>query len=150
MRALDSAIATYEARWGITQGATEILPVCETALALSTLGEMARASARLRCALLGAEDLAADLCTIRAREAGELDDARRRFLRQCRAAAIEPVDAPYTFNDAEGAVVEACRSRGLGCRTKSLVRTEHVAAVQAAVMPSDQDLAPSPRDRHRL
>lgn len=140
IRTLDAAIATHEERLGIARGTTEILPVCETALGVVTVREMARASARVRCALLGAEDLAADLRAERTREALELEYARARFVLECRAAGIEPIDAPYTFNDAEGAAEEARRSRRLGYRTKSLVRCEHVMPVHDALVPTPQEL----------
>jgi len=141
IRALDVAITTSEAALGIERGATEILPVCETALGVVSVREMARASARVRCALLGAEDLAADLGADRTREATELEYARTRFLMECRAVAIEPVDAPYTFADAEGAAEEARFSRRLGYRTKSVVRPEHVAAVREALTPTALEIA---------
>ena len=80
IRALDVAITTHEASLGIERGATEILPVCETALGVVNVREMAGASARVRCALLGSEDLAADLGADRTREAVELDYARGRFI----------------------------------------------------------------------
>lgn len=118
IRALDVAITTHEAALGIERGAIEILPVCETALGVVNVRAMTSASARVRCALLGSEDLAADLGADRTREAAELDYARGRFLLECRAAAIEPVDTPYTFADASGAVAEARYARRLGYRTK--------------------------------
>jgi citrate lyase subunit beta/citryl-CoA lyase len=140
IRALDEAITALEARHGVEAGSTEILPVCETALGVVTVREMAAASARVRCALLGAEDLAADLQAERTREAFELEYARARFLLECRAAGVEPVDAPYTFDDAEGAVEEARASRRLGYKTKSVVRCEHVRAVHDALVPTPQEL----------
>lgn len=140
IRALDFAIATHEAALGIERGTTEILPVCETALGVVSVRDIAGASARVRCALLDAEDLAADLCAERSRTGVELDYARRRFLLECRAAAVEPVDAPYTFADVEGAVEEARVSRRLGYRTKSLVRPEHAARLREVLTPSPQQL----------
>jgi citrate lyase subunit beta/citryl-CoA lyase len=141
IRALDVAITTHEASLGIERGAIEILPVCETALGVVNVREMAGASARVRCAILGSEDLAADLGADRTREALELQYARARFLMECRAAAIEPVDAPYTYEDVAGAVEEARRARRLGYRTKSLVRPEHVQAVREALMPTQLEIA---------
>jgi citrate lyase subunit beta/citryl-CoA lyase len=141
IRALDVAIATHEAALGIQRGAIEILPVCETALGVITVREMAGASARVRCALLGSEDLAADLGADRTREAVELDYARGRFILECRAAAIEPVDAPYGFADVEGAVEETRYARRLGYRTKAVVRPEHVHAVREALVPTDLEVA---------
>ncbi|HEY5635240.1 MAG TPA: CoA ester lyase [Burkholderiaceae bacterium] len=136
MRALHLALTHWEAVVGIAAGTVEILPVCETALGVVSVREIAAASARIRCALLGAEDLAADLCAERQPDALELDHARRRFVLECRAAGIEPIDAPYTFSDREGAVREGSYARRLGYRSKSLVRAEHAAALNEVFTPS--------------
>jgi citrate lyase subunit beta / citryl-CoA lyase len=140
MRRLHDAIAGHEAALGIATGATEILPVCETALGVVDVRTIARGSARIRCALLGAEDLAADLCAERQPDATELDHARRRFLLDCRAEGIEPIDAPYTFSDVEGAVREARYARRLGYRSKSLVRPEHARALNDALTPDASEM----------
>ena len=145
MRALDVSLTTLERALGIPEGTTEILPVCETALGVVNVRDITGASQRIRCALLGAEDLAADLCAERSREATELDYARRRFVLECRAAGVEPVDAPYTFSDVAGAVQEARYSRRLGYRTKSLVRPDHALALRDALTPNVSDLAAARR-----
>jgi citrate lyase subunit beta/citryl-CoA lyase len=136
MRELDAALTRAEGAAGLPGGAIGILPVCETALGVVNVREIAAASPRIRYALLGAEDLAADLLAERSREAVELDHARRRFVLECRAAGIEPVDAPFTFSDAEGAAQEARYARRLGYRCKSLVRPDHAAAIREALVPS--------------
>ncbi|HYF21519.1 MAG TPA: CoA ester lyase [Ramlibacter sp.] len=140
MRRLHEALDAWESRLGLPAGGTEILPVCETALGVVDVRAIAGGSTRVRCALLGAEDLAADLCAERHPDAVELDHARRRFLLECRAAGIEPIDAPYTFSDAAGAEQEARYARRLGYRSKSLVRPEHVPALHAALTPSAQEV----------
>jgi citrate lyase subunit beta / citryl-CoA lyase len=114
--------------------------VCETALGVVDVRPIARASPRIRAALLGAENLANDLHAERQPDAVELDHARRRFVLECRAAAIEPIDAPYTFTDVEGAIREARYARRLGYQCKALVRPEHVTALNAALTPSDDDV----------
>jgi citrate lyase subunit beta/citryl-CoA lyase len=141
MQALDAAITEHEQRLGWVVGRTGILPVCETALGVVQVRVLASASRRIRHALLGAEDLAADLLAERSREALELQHARQRFVLECRAARIEPIDAPYTFSDPEGAVAEARYARRLGYRCKSLVRVDHAAALLAALVPSPDELA---------
>ena len=138
--ALDDAIAHWEETLGIAAGSTEILPVCETALGVADLRAVAAASPRIRCALLGAEDLANSLCAERAPDGEELEHARRRFLLDCRAAGIEPIDAPFTFADEAGAVREARHARRLGYRSKSLVRPEHAAALNRALTPDADEL----------
>lgn len=134
IRALDVALATHEAALGIERGAIEILPVCETALGVVHVREIAGASARVRCAMLGSEDLAADLGAGRTREAIELAYARGRFILECHAAGIEPVDAPYSFDDAEGAAEEARSARRLGYRTKGVIQPAHVRPVREALV----------------
>jgi citrate lyase subunit beta/citryl-CoA lyase len=141
MHALDAAITHWEDTLGIRQGnSTEIVPVCETALGVADVREIAAGSPRIRCALLGSEDLANDLCAERGSDALELDYARRRFLLECRAAGIEPIDAPYTFSDVEGAVREARLARRLGYRSKSLVRPEHAPKLNAVLTPGVDEL----------
>ncbi len=138
---LDAAITDWEHTLGMPAGSTEIMPVCETALGVVCVREMAAASPRVRSALLGAEDLANDLCAERAPDAIELDHARRRFVLECRAAGIEPVDAPYTYSDTQGAVNECTYARRLGYRSKSLVRVEHAQALNAVLTPSAAEVA---------
>ncbi|WP_168195555.1 CoA ester lyase [Bradyrhizobium sp. NAS80.1] len=140
MRALDQAITHWEQELNIAAKRTEILPVCETALGVVEVRTIAAGSSRIRCALLGAEDLANDLCAERGADAIELDHARRRFVLEARAAGIEPIDAPYTFSDAEGAVREATLSRRLGYRSKSLVRPAHAGALNAVFTPSADEV----------
>jgi citrate lyase subunit beta/citryl-CoA lyase len=141
MAALDEAILQAEQLEGLPPGAIGILPVCETALGVVDVRLIARGSPRIRYALLGAEDLAADLHAERSREAVELDHARRRFVLECRAAGIEPIDAPFTFSDADGAAQEARYARRLGYRAKSLVRPDHVKSVRAGLVPDASELA---------
>jgi len=140
MQALDGAIAKWERRLGIEAGHTEILPVCETALGVADVRKIAAGSRRIRAALLGAEDLANDLCAERHPDGAELAHARGRFLLDCRAAGIEPIDAPYTFSEVDGAVREARASRRLGYRSKSLVRPEHAAALNQALTPNADEV----------
>jgi citrate lyase subunit beta / citryl-CoA lyase len=145
MQALDAAIAGWEAAFGIDLGRTEIVPVCETALGVVAVREICGGCARIRCALLGSEDLAYDLCAERGRDGVELDYARRRFVLECRAIGMEPIDAPYTFNDVEGAVREAVLARRLGYRSKSIVRPEHVAALTDVFTPSGDQMRQAQR-----
>jgi citrate lyase subunit beta/citryl-CoA lyase len=140
MQALHTALTHWEGTLGIPSDTTEILPVCETALGVVSVRAIASGSSRTRSALLGAEDLAADLCAERQPDALELDHARRRFVLECRAAAIEPIDAPYTFSDGEGAAREARYARRLGYRCKALVRPEHAETLNAAFTPSNDEV----------
>lgn len=140
MHALDAAITHWEHLLGLPANVTEILPVCETALGVIDVRAIAASSARIRCALLGAEDLANDLCAERGPDGTELEYARRRFVVECRAGRIEPIAAPYTFSDSEGALRETRFSRRLGYRSKSLVLPEHAAVLNAVLTPNADEL----------
>ncbi len=140
MQALHRALDEWETRLQVPRGATEILPVCETALGVAEVRAIAAGSSRIRCALLGTEDLANVLCAERHPDGVELDYARRRFVLECRAAGIEPIDAPYTFGDTEGAVREARYARRLGYRCKSVVCPEHTRPIRLALTPSEDEL----------
>ena len=80
------------------------------------------------------------MCAERAPDALELDYARRRFVLECRAAAIEPIDAPYTFSDRDGAAREASYARRLGYRSKVLVRPEHADPLNEVFTPSSEHI----------
>lgn len=140
MADLHAALDRWERDIGIPRDITEILPVCETALGVVEVRAIAAGSSRIRAALLGAEDLAADLGAERGVDAVELDHARRRFVVECRAAGIEPVDAPYTFSDADGAGREAAYARRLGYRSKAVVRAGHVRAINGVLTPGPDEL----------
>lgn len=141
LQAVDAAIGIWEARLGLPAGATELLPVCETALGVVDVRQFAVASPRVTGALLGAEDLASDLRAERGADALELDHARRRFVLECRAAKIEPIDAPYTFADADGAMRETLYARRLGYLSKALVRPDHAQPINNALTPQAGDVA---------
>ncbi len=140
MRTLHRALDHWETQLNIPIGTTEILPVCETALGVVEVRSIAGGSSRIRCALLGTEDLAADLCAERQPDGQELDYARRRFVLECRAAGIEPIDAPYTYGDTEGAVREAHYARRLGYRSKSVVCPEHAEAINRVLTPGEDEV----------
>lgn len=137
--ALAQEIDCLEAAHGLPLGEIEIVPTAETALGVVSLKEMAQASPRVRSCVLGAEDLAADLVAERSPQGDELAYARSRFLLECRALGIEPIDAPYTFSDADGCEREARRSRQLGYRSKSTVTAAHVAVLHRVFTPSAEE-----------
>lgn len=138
--ALDQALSAHEAQHGEVPGRTEILPVCETAKGVLDVRDLAAASPRVRAALLGAEDLAADLQAPRSLSGVELAAARGHFLLACRAAGIEAIDAPTTWSALGQAALETREAMRLGYRCKSLVRPEHVAETLQALVPQPDEI----------
>ncbi len=138
--ALARELDRLEAHHRLPLGAIEIVPNAETAAGVVNLKDIVQASPRVKSALLATEDLASDLFAERSIDAEELAYARARFLLEARAFGIEPIDAPFTFADAQACEREARRSRKLGYRSKSVVLPYHVAVVNRVFTPSDEEL----------
>jgi len=138
---LEQAVTGEGRRLGLPEGATRLVPNCESAKALFAVQEIARASARVVGCLLASEDLATDLGALRTPEGGELAFARAFFHAGCVAAGVLSIDCPYTFADTEGAARHARQARALGYTAKSLVDPAHAAAINAAFTPSAAEIA---------
>jgi len=128
-----------------TGGAVELVPNIETAAGLVRAVEIAKASRRVVAMLVASEDMVADLGTGRSRGGVELAWVRQKFLVDCRAVGVEPIDAPWTFSDAKGAALDAKWARKMGYRMKSLVSPAHAQAINAALTPSAVELAKARR-----
>ena len=145
MVALDDAVGKLETQQGLDLGQTKLVPTVETARGLVHTGEIASASPRIVAALLGAEDLANDLGAERGRDGSELTYARQRFLVECRAAGVIPIDFPYTWADLQGAVDDSARGRRLGYTAKAVVQPAHAEAINAVFTPSRDAIAAAER-----
>jgi citrate lyase subunit beta/citryl-CoA lyase len=77
---------------------------------------------------------------VRTPQADELAYARSRFLLECRALGIEPIDPPYTYSDAAGCERESHRSRQLGYRSKSAVTAAHINIIHRVFTPSPEEI----------
>ena len=123
----------------------ELAPNIESARGLVRIGEIARASKRIKALLVASEDMVADLGTERTRGGEELAYVRARFLVECRAAGVEAIDCPYTFSDVKGAAADARIAKRLGYRMKSLVDPAHAKVINAVFTPSRAELAKARR-----
>jgi citrate lyase subunit beta/citryl-CoA lyase len=101
---------------------------------------IATASPRVTAVLGSTEDMAADLGAPRTREANELAYARQRLHVECIAAGVVSVDCPYTFADVAGCEVDARAARAMGYVAKSAVNPAHVAAINAVMTPSGEEI----------
>lgn len=113
----------------------ELVPNVESARGLRRTYDIARAHERVCALLVASEDMVADLGTSRSRAGAELAYVRQRFLVECRAAAVEAIDCPYTFGDTMGAAADARWAAQMGYRMKSLVDPSHVRVVARALTP---------------
>ena len=96
MHALHAAMAHLEGTFGIVENSTEILPVCETALGVAEMRTIVHGSPHIRCALLGAEDLANDLWAERSAD-GAARKSSARPQRWWRPDSVSGLQAPDSF-----------------------------------------------------
>jgi citrate lyase subunit beta/citryl-CoA lyase len=120
---------------------TAIIPMIETALGLHLLNEIANSNQVLRLAL-GNLDLQADLGMICDAQETELQTARYQIVLASRLAQITPPidgvtpstdDLPRITDDAE-------RAKRMGFGGKLCIHPKQVAIVQAAFMPTEEEI----------
>ena len=120
---------------------TAIIPMIETAIGLHHLNEIANSNQVLRLAL-GNLDLQADLGMICDEQETELQTARYQIVLASRLAQITPPvdgvtpstdDLPRITNDTE-------RAKRMGFGAKLCIHPKQVAIVQAAFMPTEEEV----------
>jgi citrate lyase subunit beta/citryl-CoA lyase len=121
--------------------AAELVPNVETAAGLIRTFAIASAHARVSACLMASEDMTTSLGAERGRDGVELAYARSRFLVECKAAGVVPIDAPYTFTDVEGLEREALAVRRLGYPAKSAVDISHAGTINAVLTPGAAEVA---------
>jgi citrate lyase subunit beta/citryl-CoA lyase len=142
---LAMTVAALEESYGLAPGSTELLPNIESALGLVKLGDIVSASPRVQSCLMASEDMAADLGAVRAPDGLELSYARQRFLLECVAIGVMPIDYPYTWQDNDGARRDTLNAQRLGYRAKSAVAHAHSAIINDVLTPSSVEVAEARR-----
>ena len=116
----------------------------ETVEGLERAMEIAAASPRVAFLMFGGADLASELGTAIAD--APLLYGRSRVVAAGARAGIQVLDMPaLNFRDAEAAGKEAARARALGFTGKAVIHPDNVAAVNAAFMPSAEEVAAAGR-----
>src|SRR5947199_6371441 len=141
----------FEAAANIEHGATRIVTVAtETARAVLKLLNFENMSPRLWGMMWGAEDLAAWLGTWRNRTAGRFHGpfllARDLCPSSAAAAGVVAIDTIATdIDDVAALREEAIAARHDGFLAKAVIHPKHVDVVNAAFMPTDEEVAWSRR-----
>src|SRR5262245_32951437 len=141
----------FEAAFGIEQGTTRIVTVAtETARAVLKLLDFENMSPRLWGMMWGAEDLAASLGASRNRTGNRFHSpfslARDLCLISAAAAGVVAIDTIATDIDDLDALREECiTARQDGFLAKAVIHPKHVDVVNAAFMPTDDEIVWSQR-----
>ena len=137
----------FETASGISPGATRIVTVAtETARAVLKLLDFETMSPRLWGMMWGAEDLAASLGASRNRSDGRYHSpfvlARDLCLIAAAAAGVVAIDTIATdIDDLEALKAESIAARKDGFLAKAVIHPKHVDIVNAAFMPTEEEIA---------
>ncbi|MDE3112849.1 MAG: CoA ester lyase [Chloroflexota bacterium] len=114
----------------------------ETAKGLLRAADIATAHDHLVALAFGSFDLSAELGAAPSREGIELLYARSHVVTAAAAAGAAAIDTPWVdIKDAEGCAREAAAARRLGFSGKLAIHPSHVASINAAFSPSDDEIA---------
>jgi citrate lyase subunit beta/citryl-CoA lyase len=155
LHAIDWLIANLEREHDIDVGAIDLMPIVETAVGVQRVDRILQARSlrpypgpwRVKRVAFGAGDYANDVGLSPSLDEPELDDARARLVLASRAAGMEgPIDSPwFHFKDLEAFNRSLVRSRRGGFQGRLCIHPDQVQTVNAAYLPSDEELARAQR-----
>ena len=155
LHAIDWLMANLERSRGIPVGSIDLMPQIETAAGVQRIDRVFQARSlrpypgpwRVKRAAFGAADYAHELRLSPTLEEAELADARARVVLSSRAAGMEnPIDSPwFHFKEAEAFKRALERSRRGGFQGRLCVHPDQIAAVNAAYLPTDEEVARAER-----
>jgi citrate lyase subunit beta / citryl-CoA lyase len=155
LHAIDWLIWNLERERGIAEGSIDLMPQIETAAGLHRIDRVLQARSlrpykgpwRVKRVAFGAADYAHELGLTVGIDEPELAEARARVVLASRAAGMEgPIDSPwFHFKEAEGFARALERSRRGGFQGRLCVHPDQIAPVNAAYLPSREELARAER-----
>lgn len=149
VRFLDLLLTQLEAKLGLEPGRIGIEVLIEDARGLQRVEEIAAASPRLECLVLGMGDYSASQ-QMKLKEIGSGEGypgdvfhyARFRVAMAARAAGLDPVDGPYAnFRDETGFRAEAERAAMLGMAGKWAIHPAQIAPALEIFSPTAEEVA---------
>jgi citrate lyase subunit beta/citryl-CoA lyase len=155
LHAVDWLIWNLELERGIAPGSIDLMPQVETAAGVQRIDRILRArnlrpyqgTWRVKRVAFGAADYGHDLGLSPTLDEPELADARNRVVLASRAAGFEnPIDSPWFHFKETAAFARALeRSRRGGFQGRLCVHPDQLAPVNAAYMPSAEEVAQAER-----
>lgn len=142
IRDVDNRLTRLERENGVTPDSIAIVPLVETARAVTKCFEICEASPRVTAAIFGAEDYATDMGIVRTEGGGEILWARTKVAVDCHAAGVLPIDTPDPdYTNEEHLEREMAAARALGYRGKLVIHPTQIAIANRVFMPSEGELS---------
>ena len=155
LHAIDWLITSLERERGIEEGSVDLMPQVETAAGVQRIERIVQAKNlrtykgpwRVKRVCFGAADYANDVGLSVSLEEPELAEARARVVVISRAAGLEnPIDSPwFHLKEIDAFRRSNERSRRGGFQGRCCIHPDQLAAVNAAYLPGEQELAQARR-----
>jgi len=155
LHAIDWLMAALERERGIAEGSLDLMPLIETAAGVQRVDRILQARNlrpykgpwRVKRVAFGAGDYAHDVGLSPTLEEAELAGARERVVLASRAAGMEnPIDSPwFHFKEVDAFRRALERSRRGGFQGRLCVHPDQLAPVNAAYLPSEEELSRAER-----
>ena len=155
LHAIDWVMANLEREQGIAEGSIDLMPIIETAAGVQRVDRILQARSlrpykaawRVKRVAFGAGDFGNDVGLSPTLDEPELADARSRLVLASRAAGVEnPIDSPwFHFKETDAFQRSLERSRRGGFQGRLCVHPDQIAPVNAAYLPSAEELSRAER-----
>ena len=137
----DRLLTQYEYKMGLNSGTFKLCPLIETGSAALKAFEIATASDRVNCLVLGGEDYLTDLDGLHKEHGESLLVPRSLIVMAARAAHLDVLDTPYLdVANLEGFRTEAKRARELGFSGNLLIHPSQIEIANEVFSPSDEEV----------
>ena len=131
----------------LVPGSVDLIPIIETGPGMARLGEILRATPRVKRASFGAGDFTLDMGMKWSSDESELTPYRAQMVLHSRAAGLEPpIDTVWAdLKNAEGFVASTDKVRDMGFQGKLCIYPDQVEIVNRAFTPSDAQVTRAQR-----
>lgn len=141
MEFLDKELSRIEKEEGLENGTIKVHILVETAYGVETVYETIKTSERVIGALLGGEDLAADLGVKRTEDSEEIFYARTKLVNACKALKIAVIDTPFTdTNDYDGLEADSRKAKMLGFTGKLAINPRQIDTIHHVYSPTKAEI----------
>ena len=155
LHAIDWLLLNLERERGLPEGSIDLMPQIETAAGVQRIERIVQAKNlrpykgpwRVKRVTFGAGDYAHDVGLSPSLDEPELAEARARIVMISRAAGLEnPIDSPWFHLKESAAFARSLeRSRRTGFQGRLCIHPDQLAPVNAAYLPSAEELAQARR-----
>ncbi len=143
---IDEMLFRIETEEGFENGSIKLVALIETAYGVENVHSILGKNKRIIGALLGGEDLTADLGIKRTKDGDEIRYARSKVATACRAYRIASIDTPFAdVSDMEGLRKDTLLAKSIGLTGKAAINPRQVDIIHDVFAPSEEEIKDAER-----